>query len=37
MEDYAPSIFLNSWAFMALYLCSRFHIFDRHVLKEYVS
>jgi hypothetical protein len=28
MEDYAPSTFLGSWALVAPYLCSRFHIFD---------
>jgi hypothetical protein len=37
MEDCAPSIFLGSWVLMALYLCVRFHIFDRPILKEYVS
>jgi len=36
MEDCAPSIFLGSWALMALYLCVRFYIFDRPILKEYV-
>jgi hypothetical protein len=37
MEDCAPSIFLGSWALVALYLCSRFCIFDRPILEEYVS
>jgi hypothetical protein len=37
MEDYAPSIFLRNWALVASYLCSRFCIFDRPILEEYVS
>ncbi len=37
MEDCAASIFLKSWALVTLYLCSRFHIFDKPILKEYVS
>jgi hypothetical protein len=37
MEDCVPSIFLGSWALVALYLCSKFHIFYRLVLEEYVS
>jgi hypothetical protein len=37
LEDCAPSIFFRSWALMAPYLCSRFHIFDRPILEEYVS
>jgi hypothetical protein len=37
MEDCAPSIFLGSWALVALYLCSRFCIFNRPVLEEYIS
>jgi hypothetical protein len=37
MEDYAPSAFLGGWALVALYLCSRFRIFDRPILEEYVS
>jgi len=36
MEDYAPFAFLGSWVLMALYLCSRFHIFNKPVLEEYV-
>jgi hypothetical protein len=36
MEDYAPSIFLRSWALMVPYLCSKFRIFNRPILKEYV-
>ncbi len=30
-----PPTFLGSWAMVASYLCSRFRIFDRIVLKEY--
>jgi hypothetical protein len=37
MEDCAPSILLGSWVLVALYLCSRFCIFDKLVLEEYVS
>jgi len=37
MEDYVPIIFLRSWVLVALYLCSKFCIFNRPVLKEYVS
>ncbi len=37
MEDYAPFAFLRNRVLMALYLCSRFCIFDKHILKEYVS
>jgi hypothetical protein len=37
MEDCAPSTFLGSWPLVASYLCSRFCIFNRHVLEEYVS
>ncbi len=36
MEDCAPSIFLMNWALVAPYLCSRFRIFDKLVLEEYV-
>jgi hypothetical protein len=36
MEDCAPSTFIRSWTLVALYLCSRFCIFDKHVLEEYV-
>jgi hypothetical protein len=37
MEDCAPSTFLRSWVLVAPYLCSRFHIFNRPILEEYVS
>jgi hypothetical protein len=37
MEDCVPSIFLRSWALVGLYLCSKFFIFYRSVLEEYVS
>jgi hypothetical protein len=37
MEDCAPSIFLRSWVLVVLYLCSRFRIFYRFILKEYAS
>jgi hypothetical protein len=37
MEDCAPSIFIGNWVLVALYLYSRFHIFDRPILEEYVS
>jgi hypothetical protein len=36
MEDYAPFAFLRSWAMVALYLCSKFHIFDKFILEKYV-
>jgi hypothetical protein len=36
MEDCAPSVFIGNWALVASYLCSRFHIFNRPILKEYV-
>jgi len=36
MEDYAPYVFLRSWALVVSYLCIRFHSFDRPVL-EHVS
>ncbi len=36
MEDYAPSIFLGSWALVALYLCYKFHIFNIFILEEHV-
>jgi hypothetical protein len=36
IDDCAPFVFLRSWALMAPYLCSRFRIFDRPVLEEYV-
>jgi hypothetical protein len=37
MENYALSAFLTSWALIASYLCSRFCIFDRPILEEYIS
>jgi hypothetical protein len=37
MEDCALSVFFKSWALVVLYLCSRFCIFDKLVLEEYVS
>jgi len=37
MEDCAASIFLKSWVLVALYLCIKFRIFDKLILKEYVS
>jgi hypothetical protein len=37
MEDYASFICLGSWILVVSYLCSRFRIFDRLVLEEYVS
>ncbi len=37
MEDYTPLTFIMNWALVALYLCSRYCIFDRFVLDEYVS
>jgi hypothetical protein len=36
MEDCAPFVFSGNWILVALYLCSRFHIFNRPVLEEYV-
>jgi hypothetical protein len=37
MEDCAPFAFTGNWALVVSYLCVRFHIFDRLILKEYVS
>jgi hypothetical protein len=37
MEDCAPFIFLRSWVLVIPYLCSRFCIFNRPILEEYVS
>jgi hypothetical protein len=37
MEDCAPSTFLGNWDLVAPYLCSRFCIFNRPILEEYVS
>jgi hypothetical protein len=36
MEYCAPSAFLGSWALVVMYLCSRFRIFNRPILEEYV-
>ncbi len=37
MEDCVSSFFfLGNWVLMDLYLCSRFCIFDRSILEEYV-
>jgi hypothetical protein len=36
MEDCAQFAFLGSWAFVAPYLCFKFHIFYRPGLEEYV-
>jgi hypothetical protein len=36
MEDYAPSVFLRNWTLVVLYLCSKFHIFSKPILEEYV-
>jgi hypothetical protein len=36
MEDCALSIFLRNLALVALYLCSKFRIFNRPALEEYV-
>jgi len=37
MKDYAPSAFQRNWPLVVPYLCSRFCIFDRLILEEYVS
>ncbi len=37
METCVPSTFLRSWALVALYFFSKFCIFNRPILKEYVS
>jgi hypothetical protein len=37
MENCAPFAFIRNWVLVVPYLCSRFHIFDRLVLEEYVS
>jgi hypothetical protein len=36
MEDCALFAFLGSWALVGLYLCSKFHIFDKPILEEYI-
>ncbi len=36
MEECAPFVFLGSWVLVPPYLCSRFHIFYKLVLEEYV-
>ncbi len=35
-EDCAPSTFIGNWALVAPYLCTRFIIFDRPILEDYV-
>ncbi len=37
MEDYASSTFLGGWTLVAPYLRSRFHIFNRPILDDYLS
>jgi hypothetical protein len=37
MEDCAPFTFLGNWALVAPYMCSKFCIFDKPILDEYVS
>ncbi len=37
MEDCDPFAFLRNWVLMVSYLCSRFRIFDRPILEDYVS
>jgi hypothetical protein len=37
MEVCAPFVFLGSWALVAPYLCSMFHIIYKPILEEYVS
>jgi hypothetical protein len=34
MDDCAPSIFLRNWVLVVMYLCFRFHIFNRPILEE---
>jgi len=36
MEDYAPFTFIGNYALVVLYLCSRFRIFYRPILEEYI-
>ncbi len=36
IEYYIPFVFLKSWALVFPYVCSKFHIFDKLVLEEYV-
>jgi hypothetical protein len=36
MEDCIPLVFLRSWVLMVLYLCSKFHIFYKPILEEYI-
>jgi len=36
MEDCAPLMFLRNWALVVPYLCSKFRIFNRLVLEEYI-
>jgi hypothetical protein len=35
-EDCEPFSFLKSWVLVVLYLCIRFHIFDKPILEEYI-
>ncbi len=37
MEDGALPVFLGSWVLVVSYMCSKFCIFDKPVLEEYVS
>jgi hypothetical protein len=37
MEDYAPFAFQGNWILVVPYLCSKFRIFHKFVLEEYVS
>jgi len=37
MENCAPFAFLWNWALVVSYLCSRFRIFHKPILEEYVS
>ncbi len=37
MEECSPFAFPRSWALVAPYLCSRFRIFNKPILEEYVS
>jgi hypothetical protein len=36
IRDCAPFAFLRRWALVLVYLCSKFHIFDKPILEEYV-
>ncbi len=37
MEDCAQSMFLGSWALVVPHLCSKFYIFDRPILEEFLT